>query len=79
VPIALGGSTVAKNLWPQPLAEAHKKDRLEVEMPWLACVALRTLTPEDAAKVLVQEQHEIADDWPAAYERYVAGSIVRAR
>jgi hypothetical protein len=75
VPVALGGSTVAKNLWPQPLAEAEKKDRLEVEMQRLACVAFRTLPPADAAKVLAQEQHEIADDWPTAYRRYVLGTV----
>jgi hypothetical protein len=71
VPVALGGLTVAKNLWPQPLAEAEKKDRLEVEMQRLACVAFRTLKPADAAAVLTQEQHEIAEDWPAAYQRYL--------
>jgi hypothetical protein len=71
VPVALGGLTVAKNLWPQPMAEAVKKDRLEVEMQRLACVAFRTLTPDDAAAVLAQEQHEIAEDWPAAYQRYM--------
>jgi hypothetical protein len=70
-PVALGGVTVAKNLWPQPLAEAEKKDRLEVEMQRLACVAFRTLTPANAAKVLAQQQREIADDWPAAYQRYI--------
>ncbi len=75
IPVALGGSTVAKNLWPQPLAEAHKKDRLEVEMQRLACVAFRTLTPEDAAKVLMQEQHEIGDDWPEAYRRYLGDAV----
>ena len=71
VPVALGGSTVAKNLWPQPMAEAVKKDRLEVEMQRRACVAFRTLRPADAAAVLAQEQHEIADDWPAAFRRYL--------
>ncbi len=71
--MALGGSTVAKNVWPQPLAEAEKKDHLEVEMQRLACLAFRTLTPADVAAVLSQEQREIADDWPAAYRRYVLG------
>lgn len=71
VPVALGGSTIAANLWPQPNAEAAMKDALEVEMQRLACVAVRTLTPEDAAKVLAQEQHEIAEDWPAAYRKYM--------
>lgn len=44
----------------EPLAAAacrgRKKDRLEVEMQRLACVAFRNLTPADAAKVLQQEQ-----------------------
>jgi hypothetical protein len=51
-------------------AEAVKKDRLEVEMQRLACVAYRTLTPAHAAKVLSSLQREIADDWPAAYRKH---------
>ena len=64
---------MAKNLWPQSLAEAEKKDRPEIEMQRLACVAFQTLMPLDAAKVLMQEQREIAEDWPAAHRHYVAG------
>lgn len=47
------------------------KDRLEVEMQRRACVAYRTLTPEDAAKVMADERREIAKDWPGAYRRYM--------
>ena len=71
VPIALGGSSVAANLWPQPNVEAPLKDALEVEMQRRACVAYRTLLPTEAAAVLVEEQREIAADWPAAYRRYM--------
>ena len=45
VPVALGGASTAANLWPQPLDEAHRKDRLEVEMQRRACVAYRILVP----------------------------------
>jgi hypothetical protein len=71
IPLALGGANATANLWPQPWAEADQKDALEVEMQRRACVAYRTLTPEDAAAALMQEQHEIAEDWPTAYARYV--------
>lgn len=71
IPIALGGNSTAANLWPQPNVEAEMKDRLEVEMQRRACVAYRTLTPEDAAKVLADEQREIATDWRGAYQKYM--------
>ena len=71
VPVALGGASTAANLWPQPLEEAHRKDRLELEMQRRACVVYRTLVPAEAAAVLAQEQSEIAGDWPTAYARYV--------
>ena len=51
------------------------KDRPEVEMQRLACVAFRTLTPADAAAVLEQEQREIAEDWTVAYRRYLGEKI----
>ena len=30
IPLCAGGSDNIKNLWPQPIAEAHKKDAVEV-------------------------------------------------
>ena len=63
VPLALGGSNEAVNLWPQPDVEAARKDRLEVEMQRLVC---------SGALPLPQAQREIADDWTLAYARYVA-------
>ena len=32
IPLSIGGSDNIGNLWPQPLAEAHKKDQLELEL-----------------------------------------------
>ena len=71
VPVAIGGSSALTNLWPQPMDEAHRKDRLEVELQRRACVAFRTLVPAEAAAVLAQEQREVADDWVAAERRYM--------
>lgn len=65
IPLALGGANDARNLWPQPNDQAEIKDRLEVELQRRACVAYRTFTPEDAAKVLAGEQAAVARDWTA--------------
>ncbi len=32
IPLCAGGSDDIKNLWPQPIAEAHQKDKLEDEI-----------------------------------------------
>ena len=66
VPLALGGSNTAANLWPQPNVEAARKDLLEVEMQRLVCAG---------ALPLPQAQREIADDWMLAYARYVAKTL----
>ena len=66
VPLALGGSNAAVNLWPQPDVEAARKDRLEVEMQRLVC---------SGELPLPQAQREIADDWTLAYARYVAHTL----
>ena len=71
VPLAIGGSNTAGNLWPQLWPEAVEKDALEREMQRRACVAFRTLAPVEAAEVLRQEQREIAEDWPEAARRYL--------
>ena len=32
IPLAIGGANSPQNLWPQPLDEAHDKDRLETKL-----------------------------------------------
>jgi hypothetical protein len=62
VPRELAGADDERNLWPQPWASAHRKDRLENRLRVLVCrgeLPLRTA------------QREIATDWVAAYHRYV--------
>ncbi len=71
VPLAIGGSNAAANLWPQPAPDYERKDRLEVELQRRVCAAYRTLLPAEAAVVLAQEQREIAEDWVAADQRYL--------
>jgi hypothetical protein len=61
-PIELGGSNSAKNLWPQKVADAHRKDVLEDRLRELVIsgrLDLRTA------------QQAIASDWIAAYQKYV--------
>ena len=67
VPLAIGGANVIANLWPEPWAEAAQKDVLEVELQRRVC---HGLLPQAEA------QREIADDWAAAYTRYVGGAPV---
>lgn len=38
IPLSLGGSNDDKNLWPQPIADAREKDKLEFSL-WLAVCA----------------------------------------
>jgi hypothetical protein len=66
VSLEIGGENDIGNLWPQSYVStplnAHLKDALENRLHALAC----------AGKLpLAQAQHEIATDWPGAYERYV--------
>ena len=67
VPLELGGSNSARNLWPQsydgPMS-AHAKDKLENRLHQMVCTGSMTL--EDA-------QQAIATDWIAAHRRYVQG------
>ena len=69
VPLAIGGANVVANLWPEPWAEAVQKDVLEVELQRRVCHGL--LSQAEA-------QREVADDWAAAYTRYVGGPLVVA-
>jgi hypothetical protein len=66
ISLELGGDDVAANLWPQSYDtqpwNAHLKDKLEDRLHALVC----------AGKLpLGLEQHEIATDWIAAYEKYI--------
>jgi len=66
IPLGLGGSpTSAQNLWPEPLSgawNAHVKDRLESYLHEEVCAGRMGL--EEARK-------EIAEDWIAAYRKYL--------
>jgi hypothetical protein len=57
VPLELGGSNRAANLWPQPLADARKKDRVEDQLHEAVCSGQMSL---DAA------QRAIERDWHTA-------------
>ncbi|MEP7215589.1 MAG: HNH endonuclease [Anaerolineaceae bacterium] len=67
IPLALGGSNSDRNLWPEPAEPNpgfHQKDQLEVKLAQLAC---------DGKLPLAEAQRAIAEDWYAAYRRYVLG------
>ena len=51
-----------KNLWPEPIASAKKKDQLEVRLNKLVCSGKITLKTA---------QHDMAADWIKAYNKYV--------
>lgn len=55
-----------KNLWPEPLASAKKKDRLEVRLNKLVCNG--TITLKTA-------QREMAKNWLNAYNKYVSSPL----
>jgi hypothetical protein len=67
VSLGLGGADVAANLWPESYDttpwNARLKDRLENRLHALVCAGPLKLE---------QAQREIAADWIAAYEKYVA-------
>ena len=48
IPLCAGGSNAIANLWPQPIAEAKKKDVLEDEI----CLAMKAGTLTQAAAVV---------------------------
>lgn len=68
VALSLGGSpTSPQNLWPQPHEVvggwgSYAKDRLESRLHWLVC---------HRGFPLVTAQRDLANDWIAAYKRYV--------
>lgn len=47
--------------WLQPWEEARRKDRVEVKLHCLVC---------SGQVALADAQHQIVDDWQAAYHRY---------
>ena len=67
IPLAIGGANTAANLWPQPQGEADLKDALESRVQDLVC---------SGAVPLGQAQFEMANDWVAAYQKYVGRDAV---
>jgi hypothetical protein len=65
IPPELGGSSDARNLWPQPYDadpwNAHAKDALEDRLLALVC---------EGEVELATAQRDLAQDWTAAYRRY---------
>lgn len=58
IPLELGGSpTDLRNLWPEPLADAKRKDKVENQLHTLVCSGRITLTAAQGA---------IARNWPTA-------------
>lgn len=57
----IAGADDPKNLWPQPIAEARQKDRLENALHRDVCAGKITLA---------EAQREISIDWRAAYQKY---------
>jgi hypothetical protein len=47
LPLCAGGSDDSRNLWPQPIAQAHEKDKLEVQI----CIAMKAGTMTQAVAV----------------------------
>lgn len=58
IPRELGGADTVKNLWPQPIKEARKKDVLENFLHRAVC---------GGAMTLEQAQESIREDWTQAY------------
>lgn len=58
----IAGADVVRNLWPQPIAEAKVKDRLENRLRALTCAGAITLEVA---------QQAIRTDWRAAYRTYL--------
>ncbi len=67
VPVSWGGSDDIRNLWPQPAAEIAARDRLARGGQALFCPQ----GGKSPTYALVDMQHDIAQDWRAAYRRYV--------
>lgn len=62
VPVCLGGDNGnPRNHWPEPLAQAHEKDRLEAEVCRLVC--------DDRAMTLQAGQEMFLGDWRVGYRQ----------
>ena len=66
IPLELGGADIAENLWPESFDtepwNAHVKDQLENFLHAEVC----------AGRIPIEQaQREIAEDWIAAYRRYL--------
>ncbi len=64
IPRELGGADDVNNLWPQPWADARKKDQLETRLHVLVC---------SGQLPLEQAQASIRRDWREAYRKYIDG------
>lgn len=62
VNLSNGGLNNLYNLWPQPIEEAHEKDRLENKLHKMVCKGEISLK---------EAQKAIADNWVAAYSKYI--------
>jgi hypothetical protein len=66
ISLELGGSNDIRNLWPQSYTtqpwNAYKKDKLENKLKRMVCSSQIQLN---------QAQQEIANDWIAAYKKYI--------
>ena len=66
ISLELGGSNDIRNLWPQSYTtqpwNAYKKDKLENKLKRMVCSGQIQLD---------QAQQEIANDWIAAYKKYI--------
>lgn len=65
ISIDLGGSSTIRNLWPQPRTgdwNSQKKDQLERELRRRVC---------NGSLKLATAQQEIAENWVAAYSKYL--------
>lgn len=76
VSLELGGSDSISNLWPQTYERTNKwnarvKDRLEDKLASLLRARLVSDGSTNASNFLKQIQFEIANDWIAAYAKYV--------
>ena len=66
VPLELGGDDSCDNLWPQPRAEAIRKDKLEDALHRQVCAA--ECKP---GLSLLEAQRITQENWVAGYKRYV--------
>lgn len=58
IPRELGGADDVRNLWPQPLAEARQKDRVENYLHRRVCAGTMTL----------EQAQRMVRDWPAVLQ-----------